>query len=1082
MDNFQFKYGDRPLEGYTIQRAAGRGGFGEVYYALSDSGRQVALKTIQNYEQIELRGIRQCMNLKSPHLVTIFDVKHNAENRPFVIMEYVSGPSLRQLLDDAPEGLGEQKAAFFLREIGKGLSFLHDCGIVHRDLKPGNIFYENGYVKIGDYGLSKAISSGARSEQTITVGTVHYMAPEIGAGCYDRSIDIYALGILLYEMLTGQVPFFGASPTEVLMKHMSAEPDLSHVSDTFARVIRKALAKDPNDRYTSVQEMVEDVFGSEHVRQSVSHFSPESLSMVASRVAGKAVSPKTPPPFKPESDEKQPPKDPFERLGGKLERIGNKLDGFGDKIGRDVSDKFSRKITELGGQNATVDPSHDPITEKQRKNLARICLLTVSLAVGVIHLNKSGDILLPAIFTFVMGWGSSLGIRLARFQWFNKMETEKGWLRNLLVGGCGLALATASVMVFSLVSWPFFGSRFLQSQSQVWPGFPFIIALCLINWWKLTSPTRNFRVSLGHTVIIGMLGFIVASIFETDVSLVIGVLAGTMLAVQIESPFISKELHGVAQRGATLHGRDYRHNAAAQAPGHPEPGRSRRARTLRPDRTADRPAQMISPVIRMLWLIGFFISLGAGLLLVIWSGIGDLGEDEFVVAISFGINSMLLSLLCLIKSFCKVFTGWYRYLIKPGILLVCVMAIITASISMGCMNLVEDELMMALFFIIFPSILFLIVLCIPGKTVEGVIKKSEPVSPTIRATDMVSPCKRVWALILSGGMLFWICGLHRFYVGKIGTGILWLVTFGLCGVGQIIDIIMILTGNFKDRYGYPLKIWESESELRRPEQRPSEAAAPIANGPGFAAQPVSPAPPDPTPMQPQVAVAGVDYTTPTMPSASSMHLTMASIRDFHPLAFLYSGMGTILLLAAFLFGLALAVHLPDIIASGVIDDGLAQEIETELGFANWPSLARQTGLIVATVLLLIGLSLKIMGRRHHGPSYMLRAAIGCLGVVFALSLFSDATSMVNWETLKYIPNSGQIVDEALRSVNSEKALIAGVLFIISILIMAWPAKNNRAIPAPAGAGQDHGQSNNHNHSSSPDEGQNLKQSYEGKEN
>src|SRR4030095_14508479 len=204
MRAFQYKHGDRPLEGYTIERAAGRGGFGEVYYSVSDSGREFALKIVQGFEQIELRGVSQCMNLKSPHLVTIFDVKHNDEGVPFVIMEYVSGPSLRQLLDESPSGLGLQKSAFFLREIGKGLSFLHDCGIVHRDLKPGNIFFENGYVKIGDYGLSKAMSGSQHSGQTVTVGTVHYMAPEVGAGKYDRSIDIYALGAVLFEMITGQ--------------------------------------------------------------------------------------------------------------------------------------------------------------------------------------------------------------------------------------------------------------------------------------------------------------------------------------------------------------------------------------------------------------------------------------------------------------------------------------------------------------------------------------------------------------------------------------------------------------------------------------------------------------------------------------------------------------------------------------------------------------------------------------------------------------------------------------------------------------------------------------------------------------
>ena len=287
MDTYQYKYGDRPLEGYTIQRAAGRGGFGEVYYALSDSGRQVALKAVQSYEQIEVRGISQCMNLKSPHLVTIFDVKYSDQGKPFVIMEYVSGPSLADLLKEAPGGLGPQKAAFFLREIGKGLAFLHECGIVHRDLKPGNIFYENGYVKIGDYGLTKAINTSRQTGQDTMVGTPRYMAPEMATGHYDHRVDIYALGAVLCEMLTGQVPFLGSSPAEILMKHMTAAPDLSSIEEPFARVIRKALAKDPAERYQSVQEMVEDVFGAEHVRNSVSQFAPQELSVMAEHAAEK---------------------------------------------------------------------------------------------------------------------------------------------------------------------------------------------------------------------------------------------------------------------------------------------------------------------------------------------------------------------------------------------------------------------------------------------------------------------------------------------------------------------------------------------------------------------------------------------------------------------------------------------------------------------------------------------------------------------------------------------------------------------------------------------------------------------------
>ena len=215
-----FKHGDRPINGYTVQRGVGRGGFGEVYYAVSDGGREVALKYLTENPAVELRGVSHCINLKSPHLVTIFDVKQNPERDYFVVMEYVEGPSLRDLLIAEPDGLGPQKAAFFTRELAKGLGYLHDRGIVHRDMKPGNIFYEDGYVKIGDYGLSKFISVSRHSAQTSSVGTVHYMAPEVGSGNYQRGIDIYALGVMLYEMLLGRVPYEGSSMAEVLMKHL----------------------------------------------------------------------------------------------------------------------------------------------------------------------------------------------------------------------------------------------------------------------------------------------------------------------------------------------------------------------------------------------------------------------------------------------------------------------------------------------------------------------------------------------------------------------------------------------------------------------------------------------------------------------------------------------------------------------------------------------------------------------------------------------------------------------------------------------------------------------------------------------
>ncbi len=282
---YTFIHGDRPLDGYTIQRGVGRGGFGEVYYALSDGGKEVALKYLRENPTVELRGIANCLNLKSPHLVSIYDVRQSPAGEHFIVMEHVAGPSLRELMIGEPKGLGVQKAAYFLREVGKGLAFLHDRAIVHRDLKPGNILCDDGHVKIGDYGLSKFIAVSRHSVQTSSVGTVHYMAPEIGSGQYSRGVDIYALGVILYEMLLGRVPFEGSSMGEVLMKHLTAQPEVDDLPAPFPQVIRKALAKDPNDRYQNIQDMIAAVFAREDLERSVSSFGPASLTMAAAAAA-----------------------------------------------------------------------------------------------------------------------------------------------------------------------------------------------------------------------------------------------------------------------------------------------------------------------------------------------------------------------------------------------------------------------------------------------------------------------------------------------------------------------------------------------------------------------------------------------------------------------------------------------------------------------------------------------------------------------------------------------------------------------------------------------------------------------------
>ncbi len=257
---FAYQSGSQPLSGYTIKRGIGIGGFGEVYFALSDAGKEVALKCIQRNLDIELRGVRQCLNLKHMNLIRLWDICTNDAGESWVVMEYVPGESLRDVVEANPSGMSIDEVHRWFLSVASGVAYLHSRGIVHRDLKPGNIFFDQDeqIIKIGDYGLSKFISCSRRSGQTESVGTFHYMAPEIGKGVYGKEIDVYALGIILFEMLTGNIPFDGESSQEIIMKHLTADPDVNGIAEPYASIISKAMRKDPELRYRNVQDMLSD--------------------------------------------------------------------------------------------------------------------------------------------------------------------------------------------------------------------------------------------------------------------------------------------------------------------------------------------------------------------------------------------------------------------------------------------------------------------------------------------------------------------------------------------------------------------------------------------------------------------------------------------------------------------------------------------------------------------------------------------------------------------------------------------------------------------------------------------------------
>src|SRR4051794_12402696 len=290
---FTYRWGQRPLDGFTIKRGLGQGGFGEVYFAVSDGGKEVALKLLlRGRTDTELRGISNCLNFKHPNLVHLYDLLTDERGDHWLVMEYVHGEPLNAVLNRNPKGLPPEQARDWFLQVAKAVSYLHDHAVIHRDIKPGNVFVEHGVLKLGDYGLSKTVSSASLT-QSANVGTVYYMAPEVGKGACTKQVDVYACGVMFYEMLTGEVPFRGESWAEVALRHQTDTPELTRVPPDYLAIIEKALHKRPEQRYADLDEMIRAV---EVVSRMGTHArQPEPQLVVDTKTEKKT--PATPPPL-----------------------------------------------------------------------------------------------------------------------------------------------------------------------------------------------------------------------------------------------------------------------------------------------------------------------------------------------------------------------------------------------------------------------------------------------------------------------------------------------------------------------------------------------------------------------------------------------------------------------------------------------------------------------------------------------------------------------------------------------------------------------------------------------------------------
>ena len=257
---------------YLIIRKLGSGGMANVYLASDQElGRRVAIKILDDRhardEQFVERFRREAQNaagLSHPNIVSIYD-RGEAEGTYYIAMEYVEGRTLKELLvARGPSPLGI--AIDYTRQILSALRFAHRNGIVHRDIKPHNVIVDGeGRVKVMDFGIARAGAASQMTEAGSIIGTAQYLSPEQARGApVDQTSDLYSTGIVLYELLTGGVPFNGETPVEIAMKHLSQvpAPPSSHrpeIPRDLDYVALRALAKDPADRYHSAEEMDSDL-------------------------------------------------------------------------------------------------------------------------------------------------------------------------------------------------------------------------------------------------------------------------------------------------------------------------------------------------------------------------------------------------------------------------------------------------------------------------------------------------------------------------------------------------------------------------------------------------------------------------------------------------------------------------------------------------------------------------------------------------------------------------------------------------------------------------------------------------------
>jgi serine/threonine-protein kinase len=263
--------GQKINDRYEIVKSIGEGGMANVYLA-NDTilERKVAVKVLRGDLSADDKFIRRfereaqsVSNLSHPNIVEVYDVGVE-DNQHYIVMEYIEGKTLKQLLKKR-ETLTLTEVIDIMTQLTDGMSHAHESYIIHRDIKPQNIMIQdNGLIKITDFGIAMALNATQLTQTNSVMGSVHYLPPEqaSGKGATIKS-DIYSLGILMYELLTGNVPFKGDNAVEIALKHMkdkipSIRKQDPSIPQAVENILIKAAAKNPRNRYDSISEMHED--------------------------------------------------------------------------------------------------------------------------------------------------------------------------------------------------------------------------------------------------------------------------------------------------------------------------------------------------------------------------------------------------------------------------------------------------------------------------------------------------------------------------------------------------------------------------------------------------------------------------------------------------------------------------------------------------------------------------------------------------------------------------------------------------------------------------------------------------------